>query len=80
MSRSTKERLGDLANDLYSTIYAMTPRQRGRAIRALEGLTHTNCGWVLYRLREPLRGFIDDASSRRERNARARAGKARGAR
>ena len=72
---SAKQRLGDLANALYKAIYTMTPRQRGRAIRALETLTDRNCGWVLYRLREPLLGFINDASSRRERNARARARK-----
>lgn len=75
MSRSSKRRLDDLANELYSEICKMTPRQRGRAIRALEKLNDHNCGWILYRLREPLRGFIDDASSRRELNARARARK-----
>jgi hypothetical protein len=73
VSTSAKARLGELANELYSALCAMTPRQRGRAIRALENLNDRNCGWVLYRLREPLLGFIDDASSRRERNARARA-------
>jgi hypothetical protein len=72
MSISAKQRLGNLASELYAALCKMTPRQRGRAIRALESLNDRNCGWVLYRLREPLLGFIDDASSLRERNARAR--------
>jgi hypothetical protein len=73
--RTAKQQLGDLADALYSAIYNMTPRQRSAALRALDGLTTTNCGWILYGLRQVLRGLINDASSSRERNARARARK-----
>lgn len=79
MSRSAKARLGELAEALYREIYSMTPRQRRRAIRALERCNEVNCSWILYRLRPALLGFIDDASSARERNARARALSNRGA-
>lgn len=78
--RTIKGRLGELASGLYSEIHKMTPRQRSAALRALDGLTSTNCGWTLYRMSEVLRGFIDDASTLRERKARKRAQLARRAR
>jgi len=72
---AVKRRLGALCEAIYTGIYHMTPRERGVAIRALEGLTQTNCGWIIYRMRDVLIGFIDDASTLRERKARARARK-----
>lgn len=78
--RTIKGRLGELASGLYSEIHKMTPRQRSAALRVLDGLTSTNCGWTLYRMSEVLRGFIDDASTLRERKARKRAQLARRAR
>lgn len=71
--RPAKARLGDLSDAVYSAICDLTPRQRRAAIRALEGLTETNCSWVLHRMRDVLLGFIDDASMLRQRKARARA-------
>lgn len=64
--------LGDLTGQLYSAVYNLTPRQRTAALRALAGLTQTNCPWHLYRCRDLLRGLIDDASTKRERAARLR--------
>lgn len=72
MSRTAKARLGELSNALYSGIRNMTPRQRGAALRALDAVNDCNCGWTLYRMREVLRMFIGEASSARERAARAR--------
>jgi hypothetical protein len=71
--RTARARLGELADGVYLVIYNMTPRQRRAAARALSGLTATNCSANLYRLRPTLLGFIDDASSARERRGRARA-------
>lgn len=77
MKRPTIQRqLEDLTGALYRGLYDMTPRQRSAAYRTLERLTDTNCGWVLYRLRAPLRELIDAASHPREITARARARKA----
>lgn len=73
MSRTMRAQLGEICSAVYSPIYAMTPRQRSAALRALEQLTQTNCSWILYRMRPLLAGLIDDASSARERKARARA-------
>lgn len=70
--RSAKARLGELADRMYVAIYDLTPRQRNAAARALYRLTRTNCSANLYALRVPFLQFIDDASSGRERRARAR--------
>lgn len=70
---SVRARLGGLTGQLYAAIYDLTPRQRTAALRVLDGLTETNCAWHLYRLRAPLRGLIDEASSARELAQRRRA-------
>lgn len=70
--RPMKAQLNDLTEAFYLGIYNLTPRQRSAAIRALQGLTATNCSWLLHRFRPLLLGLIDDASGRRERNARER--------
>ncbi len=72
-ARSAKAQLSDISSSVYSAIFAMTPRQRGAAVRALDGLTTTNCNWTLYEMRSVLRRFIDSASSFTELKARARA-------
>jgi hypothetical protein len=71
--RTTRARLGDLADGVYREIYNMTPRQRRAAARALYACTSTNCSASLYRLRTALLSFINDASSSRERRGRERA-------
>ena len=68
-----KAQLTALAGEVYSAIFNMTPRQRGAAVRALEGLTSSNCAWTLYEMRPVLLGFIQQASGFTERKARARA-------
>ncbi len=70
MRRSVKARMSDFASALYREIYDMEPRQRTAALKALNGLTTTNCNWILYELRLPLIRLIDAASSSRERAAR----------
>jgi hypothetical protein len=68
MKRQTaKQRLGALASHVYSEIYAMTPRQRRAARRALEQLSQTNCGWTLYGMRGTLGVFLAMATPLRKR-------------
>lgn len=56
---------------VYRAILALTPRQRRAALRELDKLTHTNCGWHLYAMREPLREFIRVAAPRRARKEKS---------
>lgn len=57
--------LGNLASAVYAQIYAMTPRQRRAALRALDRMNDRNCGWTAYRMRAVLRDFVAEASSAR---------------
>lgn len=57
--------LSSLAGGVYNQIICMTPRQRRAALRELDKLSPTNCGWYLYEMRHVLREFIATASSRR---------------
>lgn len=71
-ARTAKAQLNTLACDVYASILNMTPRQRSAALRALAGLTPTNCSWQVYEMRFVLRGFIDTASSFTEAKRRKR--------
>jgi hypothetical protein len=57
---------------VYSEICNLTPRQRRAALRVLDELTTTNCGWTLYRMRAGLLDLVDGASTAREQRNRAR--------
>jgi hypothetical protein len=65
--QTSKAVLTELAERVYSTIYDMTPTQRRRALRTLDGLTTTNCGWTVFNMREVLRTFIFMATPQRRK-------------
>lgn len=67
---SAKSVLADIANEAYGRIVEMTPRQRRAALKVLDGLTTTNCGWTLYELRGSLREFIRMATPLPKRKRR----------
>lgn len=60
--RTAKDALRQITLRAYMAIYAMTPAQRRQALRALSGLTETNCGWYLYAARPLLAEFIGMAT------------------
>ena len=63
MKRPTmKATLGQASLRVYMTIWHMTPAQKRRALRALDGLTERNCAWQLFAMRDILRVFIGMSS------------------
>lgn len=63
MKRATiHSRLCQITYAVYQSVLDLTPQQRRAALRELDRLTHTNCGWHLYVMRDALREFIRTAT------------------
>lgn len=74
MTLRIKRHLADIANEAYASILRLAPRQRRAALRALDGMSETNCGWTEFEMRPVLREFIRMASSGRCKARRPSAG------
>lgn len=68
MKRQTiHSRLYRMTLPVYQAVLDLTPSQRRAALRELDKLTHTNCGWHLYAMRDVLREFIRMATPQRRK-------------